>query len=186
MNIFTRAHATRVRVPRVRVPRVRAARFSIALLLMTMGPMAGAQGLVVKRHAEDAIPISSAIWAGDTLYVSGNVAEPTLPAGATPGTRPAIIGDTHAQTLSALTTIQKILKGQGLAMADVIQMHVYLAGDPALGGKMDFAGMNSAYGQFFGSPSQPNKPVRVTVQVVALAAPGALVEIEVTAVRSKR
>jgi 2-iminobutanoate/2-iminopropanoate deaminase len=33
---------------------------------------------------------------------------------------------------------------------------------------------------------QPNKPVRATVQVVALAVPGALVEIEVTAVRSKR
>jgi enamine deaminase RidA (YjgF/YER057c/UK114 family) len=168
------------------ITRARALRFSVAFLLIALGPMAGAQGLVVKRNAEDAIPISSAIWAGDTLYVSGNVAEATLPPGAPSGTKPAINGDTRAQTQSALTTIQKILKAQGLDMADVIQMHVYLVGDPALGGKMDFAGMNAGYGQFFGSQSQPNKPVRATVQVVALAAPGALVEIEVTAVRSKR
>jgi enamine deaminase RidA (YjgF/YER057c/UK114 family) len=168
------------------ITRARASRFGVAFLLIALGPMAGAQGLVVKRNAEDAIPISSAIWAGDTLYVSGNVAEATLPPGAPSGTKPAINGDTRAQTQSALTTIQKILKAQGLDMADVIQMHVYLVGDPALGGKMDFAGMNAGYGQFFGSQSQPNKPVRATVQVVALAAPGALVEIEVTAVRSKR
>jgi enamine deaminase RidA (YjgF/YER057c/UK114 family) len=166
--------------------RVRAPRFVVALLLMATGPLASAQGLLVKRSADDAIPIASAVWAGDTLYVSGNVAEATLPAGAPAGTRPSINGDTRAQTLSTLTTIQKILKAQGLDMADVVQMHVYLVGDPALGGKMDFAGMNAGYGQFFGSKEQPNKPVRATVQVVALAAPGAMVEIEVTAVRSKR
>ena len=71
-------------------------------------------------------------------------------------------------------------------MSDVIQIRVYLAGDPAQGGKMDFAGMNAAYSQFFGSKEQPNKPVRTTVQVAALALPGALVEIEVTAVRGSR
>ena len=167
--------------------RVRSTRFSIAFFLLALSPMAGAQGLAVKRVAEDApLPFSSAIWAADTLYVSGTLAEGTLPPGAAPGTRPTISGDTHAQTLSALTSIQKTLKAQGLDMADVIQMHVYLAGDPALGGKMDFGGMNSAYGQFFGTKEQPNKPVRASVQVVALALPGALVEIEVTAVRSKR
>jgi enamine deaminase RidA (YjgF/YER057c/UK114 family) len=165
---------------------VRARRFSIALLLIAVGPMAGAQGLVVKRDAEDALPISSTIWAGDTLYVSGHVAEATVPPGSPAGTHPSITGDTRTQTLSTLTTIQKILKAQGLDMADVIQMRVYLVGDPALGGKMDFAGLNAGYGQFFGSKEQPNKPVRATVQVVALAVPGALVEVEVTAVRSKR
>jgi enamine deaminase RidA (YjgF/YER057c/UK114 family) len=168
------------------IPRVRSSRFGIALLLLALCPIAGAQGLVVKRVAEDAqLPFSSAIWAGDTLYLSGTLAEATLPPGAAPGSGPTISGDTHAQTLSALTSIQKTLKAQGLGMADVIQMHVYLVGDPGLGGKMDFAGMNAAYGQFFGSKDQPNKPVRATVQVVSLALPGALVEIEVTAVRPK-
>jgi enamine deaminase RidA (YjgF/YER057c/UK114 family) len=171
----------------VRTTMDRRTRFGVALLLLASASTVGAQGVVVKRNAEEAqLPFSSTIWAGDTLYVSGTIADPTLPPGAVLGTRPTINGDTRTQTLGALTSIQKTLKAQGLDMADVIQMHVYLVGDPALGGKMDFAGMNTAYGQFFGTQSQPNKPVRATIQVVALALPGALVEIEVTAVRPKR
>jgi enamine deaminase RidA (YjgF/YER057c/UK114 family) len=54
-----------------------------------------------------------------------------------------------------------------------------------MGNKMDFAGMMSAYTQFFGTATQPNKPARSTVQVAALAAAGALVEIEVIAARTK-
>ena len=49
------------------------------------------------------------------------------------------------------------------------------------GNKMDFAGMMAAYTQFFGTAAQPNKPSRSTVQVAALVAPGALVEIDVVA-----
>jgi enamine deaminase RidA (YjgF/YER057c/UK114 family) len=69
-------------------------------------------------------------------------------------------------------------------MGDVVMMHVYLAGDPAKGGKLDFSGMSAAYSRFFGTKDQPNKPARSAMQVAALAAPGALVEIEVIAVRS--
>jgi enamine deaminase RidA (YjgF/YER057c/UK114 family) len=43
--------------------------------------------------------------------------------------------------------------------------------------------MNAGFLQFFGSKQQPNKPARSTVQVAALVAPGALVEIEAIAVR---
>jgi 2-iminobutanoate/2-iminopropanoate deaminase len=167
--------------------RAHSARINLTLLLLTVSATAGAQGLAVKRSADDAqLPFSSTVWAGDTLYLSGTVADATLPPGASAGTQPMISGDTRTQTLGALLSIQKTLRVQGLSMADVVQMHVYLVGDPALGGKMDFAGMNAAYGQFFGTKEQPNKPVRATVQVVALAVPGALVEIEVTAVRPKR
>jgi enamine deaminase RidA (YjgF/YER057c/UK114 family) len=48
---------------------------------------------------------------------------------------------------------------------------------------MDFAGFMEGYKQFFGTPAQPNLPVRSAMQVAALASPGFLVEIEVTAVR---
>jgi enamine deaminase RidA (YjgF/YER057c/UK114 family) len=48
---------------------------------------------------------------------------------------------------------------------------------------MDFAGFMQGYTQFFGTPAQPNLPVRSAMQVAALANPGFLVEIEVTAVR---
>jgi enamine deaminase RidA (YjgF/YER057c/UK114 family) len=45
--------------------------------------------------------------------------------------------------------------------------------------------MNAAYGQYFGTKEQPNKPARSAVQVAALAFPGPLVEIEVIAAKSK-
>jgi len=129
-------------------------------------------------------PIATAVWVGDMLYVSGQLASPITPADPAKGT-PANYGDTKAQALSALTKIQGILKEQGLTMGDVVMMHVYMAGDPANGGKLDFAGMNSSYSQFFGTKEQPNKPARSAMQVAALAAPWALVEIEVIAVRAK-
>jgi|SRR6185437_1886591 len=157
--------------------------FCTALCLLILPALASADGLPVKRNAGGNAPFSSSIWVGDTLYLSGTVAQANTPA---PGARPTIEGDTRAQTTSALTSIQKTLREQGLDMRDVIQMRVYLVGDPAQGGKMDFAGMNAAYGRFFGSKEQPDKPVRTTVQVAALALPGALVEIEVTAVRGSR
>lgn len=98
---------------------------------------------------------------------------------------PAVYGDTKAQATSEILKIQAILKEQGLTLGDVVMMHVYLAGDPAKEGKLDFAGLQAAYTQYFGTADQPNKPARAAMQVAALAAPWALVEIEVIAVRSK-
>jgi enamine deaminase RidA (YjgF/YER057c/UK114 family) len=42
----------------------------------------------------------------------------------------------------------------------------------------------AGYTQFFGTAEQPNLPARSAFQVAALAAPGALVEIEVVAAKS--
>ena len=130
-------------------------------------------------------PIATGVWAGDTLYLSGQMASPVTPADPAKGTA-AVYGDTETQSMSALTKIQTLLKEQGLTMGDVVMMHVYLSGDPAKGGKLDFAGMMAAYIKFFGTPSQPNKPARSAMQVAALAAPWGLVEIEVIAVRSSK
>jgi len=121
-------------------------------------------------------PISEGVWAGDTLYLSG-----TIDSSVAKG-QP---GDTETQTVHALQAIQKTLEAQHLSLGDVVMMHAYLAGDPAHGGKMDFGGFMSGYTQFFGTKDQPNKPARSAMQVAALALPGALVEIEVIAVRSK-
>jgi enamine deaminase RidA (YjgF/YER057c/UK114 family) len=96
----------------------------------------------------------------------------------------AAYGNTETQTMSTLTKIQAALKTEGLAMGDVVMMHVYLAGDPDKGGKLDFPGLMAAYTRFFGTKEQPNKPARSAMQVAALAAPWALVEIEVIAVKS--
>lgn len=143
-----------------------------------------AQGVVVKHIQSDSSPIASGVWAGDTLYLSGQLASPITPADPAKGT-PAVYGDTKAQAFSALTKIQTLLKEQGLDMKDVVKMTVFMAGDPALGNKLDFAGMMASYTQFFGTKDQPNKPARSAMQVAALAAPWALIEIEVIAVRPK-
>jgi enamine deaminase RidA (YjgF/YER057c/UK114 family) len=137
----------------------------------------------VRRIQPSNAAIATAVWHGDTLYVSGQVADPVKPAA---NGAPAVYApDTRTQSDNVFRKIEGILKEQGLAMGDVVMMHVYLVGDPKTGGKMDFQGMMAAYTQYFGSATQPNKPARSTVQVASLVAPGALVEIEVIAVRSK-
>ncbi len=129
-------------------------------------------------------PISAAVVVPpgyDTIYVSGNiakVADQSAPKGSVQR-----FGDTKTQTISVLKQIEATLKAQDLSMGDVVMMHVYLAGDPAKDNKMDFAGMMEGYKQFFGTAEQPHKPARSAMQVAALAVPGALVEIEVIAVR---
>jgi enamine deaminase RidA (YjgF/YER057c/UK114 family) len=143
-----------------------------------------AQMAVKRIYATPQQRIASAVWAGDTLYVSGMTGPPLKPADNAKGT-PAVYGDTEQQTMGALTAIETTLKGQGLTMADVVEMQVFLVGDPAKGGKMDFAGMNASYGKFFGTADQPNRPVRAAVQLAALANSNALVEIMVIAVKSK-
>lgn len=121
------------------------------------------------------LPISGAVWAGDTLYVSGWL-DPDIK------THP----DTESQAVGLLKDIQKFLESQKLTMGDVVMMHVYLGADPAKDGKMDYAGMMAGYKQFFGTKDQPNKPARTTVQVVLPAgARGGLIEIDLIAVRPK-
>lgn len=141
---------------------------------------------VVVKHLQpnEASPIATGVWAGDTLYLSGQLASPVTPADPAKGTA-AFYGDTKTQSLSALKKIQALLKEQGLDMKDVVKMTVFLAGDPSMGNKLDFAGLQAAYTQFFGTKEQPNKPARSAMQVAALAAPWALVEIEVIAVKGK-
>ena len=143
-----------------------------------------AQGVVVQHLQNEKSPIANGVWAGDTLYLSGQLSDPVTPADPAKGS-PATYGDTKAQAFSALTKIQSLLKAQGLDMKDVVKMTVFLAGDPAKDNRLDFAGLQSSYTQFFGTKEQPNKPARSAMQVAALAAPWALVEIEVIAVRSK-
>lgn len=128
--------------------------------------------------------IATAVWVGDMLYVSGQLPSPVTAADRAKGT-PAVYGNTQAQAESTFQKIQGILKEQGLGMGDVVMMRVYMTSDPAMDNKLDFAGMNAAYARFFGTPDQPNKPARSTVQVAALVAAGALLEIEVQAARSK-
>jgi enamine deaminase RidA (YjgF/YER057c/UK114 family) len=100
-----------------------------ALAALMLGVVSGAGAQMVVKHLQpnEKAVIADGVWAGDTLYLSGQLASPATPADAAAG-KPAVYGDTKAQ---------------------------------------------------------PNKPARSAVQVAALAAPWALVEIEVIAVKSK-
>jgi len=132
----------------------------------------------IMRLTAGAFPISSLVSVpagGRLIYVSGTTAEPPAPG--------APLGDTKTQTIAALRRIQVLLKDHGASIGDIVMMGVFLVGDPALGGRMDFAGMTAGYSQFFGTPDQPNNPALTTVQVAGLAAPGAMVEIEAQAAK---
>jgi enamine deaminase RidA (YjgF/YER057c/UK114 family) len=119
------------------------------------------------------LPVSGAVWAGNTLYVSGWL-DPDMKSDT----------DTKSQTVGILADIRKLLESQKLTMGDVTMVHVFLGNNPATNGQPDFAGLTAGYTQFFGTKDQPNKPARTTVQVVLpAAARGALIEIDLMAVR---
>ena len=162
-------------------------RLILAALLPVLAaatPAAAADAIVRVGPPAAAILQAAVVPAGyDTIYVSGQTPPPLNP-GAPAGT-PVEFGDTKTQTIGIMKKIADVLKSQGYGMGDVVMMRVYLVGDPAKGGAMDFAGMMEGYNQFFGSADQPNKVARVTMQVAALVAPGMLAEIEVQAAKKK-
>ena len=138
----------------------------------------------VEHNGEPKAAIASSVFvpAGyDTLYVSGMTPPVTDPS-APKGTK-ASFGDTKTQTMGVLQKLEDELKAHGFTFGDVVQMRVYMVGDPDMGGKMDFAGMMAAYTTKFGTADQPNKPARVTSQVASLVGAGQLVEIEVQAAK---
>ncbi|MBO9707650.1 MAG: RidA family protein [Caulobacter sp.] len=163
-------------------------RLILTAALAAAAATAGSAGAAeIVRGGPPTSPIASVVTvpAGyDTIYVSG-MTPPALDAkGDTALT--ATFGDTKTQTLGVLGRIEEALKSQGATMGDVVMMRVLLVGDPAKGGKMDFAGMMEAYKTYFGTATQPNKPARITSQVSSLVAGGMLVEIEVQAARKPK
>ena len=127
------------------------------------------------------IPIFPERIIGHVIFHSGTTPAPLDPK-AEAGSA-AYWGDTKTQALSAFARIKESLDDMKLGFGNVVAMTVYLVGDPAKGGRMDFEGFMAAYTQFFGTKEQPNLPARSTVQVAGLVAPGMLVEIEVQLVK---
>jgi enamine deaminase RidA (YjgF/YER057c/UK114 family) len=138
----------------------------------------GPSGAIARTYAAPAAFYAQSIVIPpgyETLRLPGIIADPLSPGG-------AVYGDTEAQTTSVLGKIADQLGALGAREADVVAMTVYLVA-PEAGGAMDFQGMMRAYAKRYGVESQPNRPVRSTVQVAGLVGPGMLVEIEVTAAR---
>jgi enamine deaminase RidA (YjgF/YER057c/UK114 family) len=155
-----------------------------SLLLST----ATAQAQQIKRTPipNSNFPISVAVTVpanAETIYFSGVL--PDVADAAAPKGTPAAYGSTEAQTASVLRKLQAALAAEGLTFGDVVSLRVFLVGDPKLDNKLDFNGLNTAFGQFFGTAAQPAKPARTALQVAALPLPGALVEIDLIAARVK-
>ena len=82
--------------------------------------------------------------------------------------------------VAKLEKFKTSLAEKGLKMADVFSMRVYLTPDVKTGA-YDFDGWNAAYKQYFGTPENPNKPVRATLGVSALVNRFKFIEIEIVA-----
>ncbi|MFT3789939.1 MAG: RidA family protein [Rudaea sp.] len=149
-----------------------------------LGASAATAKDAIRYNGPAGFPIAQAVEvpAGQAIvFLSGSV--PDVADKAAPKDSIQSYGDTKTQTVSILKKIEATLKSMNLGMSDVVKMQIFLAGDPAHDGKMDFGGMMEGYRQFFGTKEQPNLPARSVVKVAGLANPGWLVEIEVTAMR---
>jgi 2-iminobutanoate/2-iminopropanoate deaminase len=108
-------------------------------------------------------PFTPAIRAGDTLYLSGQVAQD-------PTTGQLMAGDVAAQTERIFRNIEAVLHAAKLSLENVVKVTVYLTD------MKDFAAMNEVYARQFSAPP----PARTTVAVAAVPL-GARLEIDVIA-----
>jgi enamine deaminase RidA (YjgF/YER057c/UK114 family) len=140
------------------------------LAIVLIGPLtasAQARKQIPLPPAQGVLPnMSGAVWAGNLLFVSGWL-DPDL----------ATHTDMKSQTEGVFKDLQKFLESQKLTLGDVVMIHAYI------GSEADHAGYLAGYAEFFGA-DQPNKPAHTLLQVVLPAARhGALVEIDLIAVR---
>ena len=155
---------------------------AIALIAALPATPAAAQVTRYPGAVQSPILNGVTVGPGSTLVMLSGQVPPAVDT-----TKPAdsieAYGDTKTQAIGTFRKIETLLKQRGLGLGDVVKLTVFLAGDPKLGGKLDFKGFSEAYAQFFGTPAQPNKVARSTVQVAALVNPGFLVEIEAIAAK---
>lgn len=104
-------------------------------------------------------PFSSAIRAGDYIFVSGQV-------GHTDAQGREITG-VETQVRQCLENMKRVLAAAGLSLDDVVKVTVFLRNEK------DFAKMNEVYQSYF----TKDRPARSTV-IVGLALPSMLIEIE--------
>ncbi len=158
---------------------------SVLLAAALCGTSASAAPIVRHTNPPPAIILGGVTIppGAEMVLLSGQLASPIDPA------KTATIddfGDTKTQTVSTFNKIKAALAKLGYSMSDIVKLTVFVAGDPKLGGKMDFAGFNAGYKEFFGTPENPNLVARSTVQVAALAGPNFLIEIEAIAAKAPK
>ncbi len=109
-------------------------------------------------------PYSTAVVAGDTVFLSGMIP-------LDPETNKIVEGGVEAQAVRVLENIKIVMEEMGLSMQNAVKTTVYMTD------LKQFAAVNAIYKDWFG----PDYPARSCVEVSALPL-GAQIEIEVTAI----
>jgi len=110
-------------------------------------------------------PYSQAVWAGDTLFVSGQIA-------LDPASGELIQGNIETETKAVLNNVKAILDKVGIGFSNIVKTSIFLKNMD------DFAAVNAVYASYFTS----DFPARETVQVSKLPK-DVNVEISVIAIR---
>ena len=138
----------------------------VVFLLLTASAAFTAGRIVNTKNAPEAIgPYSQAVWAGDVLFLAGQI-------GLVAETNRMIEGGTLAEAEQIFKNIAAVLESQGMGFKDIVKVTVF---------GMDiteFPDVNKLYATYF--PENP--PARAFVQAKALPA-GARIELDVIAYR---
>jgi enamine deaminase RidA (YjgF/YER057c/UK114 family) len=123
--------------------------------------------LITQPPAQGGLPeMPATVWPGNLLFVSRWL-DPDLESHT----------DVKSQAVGALESLQTFLESHELTLGDAVMLHAYI------GSEAGRDGYAAGYAEFFGT-DQPNRPAHSLLHVVRPAAkPGALVEIDLIAVR---
>ena len=119
------------------------------------------KALEIENPALAALPFSPGVYAGKTLFLSGQV-------GVDPATGALVKGGVQAEADQIFKNISMALAAAGKDLDDVVKANVYLVHMD------DYAAMNDAYARAFDKPY----PARTCIGVAALPL-HARIEIEV-------
>jgi 2-iminobutanoate/2-iminopropanoate deaminase len=134
----------------------------LVLLGATM-PVLAEKKIIQPKEFAPGGPFNAAVLVDGTLYVSGQIGRDLK--------TQKVPEDFEAEVRQVLDNIGIILREAKMTYADVVAVQVYLT-------DMDlFQKMNGVYTAYF----KTDRPSRTTVGVARLAAPGARIEITVTA-----
>ncbi|PIY13268.1 MAG: reactive intermediate/imine deaminase [Flexibacter sp. CG_4_10_14_3_um_filter_32_15] len=113
-------------------------------------------------------PYSQAVWNGNTLFVSGQIAIDAKSGKITGQNGESIEEETH----KVMHNMKQILEAAGLSFSDVIKCGIFVKD------MNDFQAINAAYGEYF----KENPPARETVEVSRLPKD---VRVEISCVAAK-
>ena len=136
------------------------------LALASLGavmPLAAEKKVIQPKEFAPGAPFSPAVLVDGTLYISGQIGRDLK--------TQKVPENFEAEVRQVLDNIGIILREASMNYGDVVAVQVYLT-------DMDlFQRMNAVYTTYFKEP----RPSRTTVGVTKLAAPGAHIEVTVTA-----